>query len=145
MPKSNRAHQLMEKAILALPRRRLRDTTKKKLAASVYALERISETRKKLDKYGVANVLCVYDAAQFCLMFDADLTVLTRDLSCSSDWWESRLYGRLLAMTMIECTRHSDYPWQTIPQSSASRHPRRFSEPTHIDNKQKLVGIPQAQ
>ena len=102
-PSKRVVHQLLENAILALPRRRFRKATKKKLAAAAYALGEVVKTRKKLQKYRVSEVLCVYDAAQFCIMFDADLSVLTRDMCCTSDWWQSRLYGRLLAMTMLEC------------------------------------------
>ena len=40
----------------------------------------VNNTRKKLEKYGMSDVLCLYDAAQFCIMFDADLTVLARDM-----------------------------------------------------------------
>ena len=93
----------MESAILTLPRRRFRYATKKKLAAAAYALKEVANTRKKLEKYSVSDVLCLYDAAQFCIMFDADMTILVRDMCCTSDWWQSRLYGRLLAMTMVEC------------------------------------------
>jgi hypothetical protein len=103
MSRPNKVHELLEKAILALPRRRFRKATKKKLAAAAYALEEVVKTRKKLEKYGISDVLCLYDAAQFCIMFDADLSVLARDMCCTSDWWQSRLYGRLLAMTMLEC------------------------------------------
>src|SRR5438874_7120926 len=103
MQRTNRIHELMEKAILALPRHRCRRATKKKLAAAAYAMTEVNNTRKKLEKYRVSDVLCLYDAAQFCIMFDADLTVLARDMCCTSDWWQSRLYGRLLAMTIVEC------------------------------------------
>src|SRR5438552_13658312 len=103
MQRPSRTHELMEKAILALPRRRFRQAAKKKLAAAAYAMTEVNNTRKKLEKYRISDVLCLYDAAQFCIMFDADLSVLARDMCCTSDWWQSRLYGRLLAMTMLEC------------------------------------------
>jgi len=37
------------------------------------------------------------------MKYEADLTILICDTVCRSDRWESHLYGRLLAMTMIEC------------------------------------------
>jgi len=92
MQRTNRIHELMEKAILALPRHRCRRATKKKLAAAAYAMTEVNNTRKKLEKYGMSDVLCLYDAAQFCIMFDADLTVLARDMCCTSDWSESTLW-----------------------------------------------------
>ena len=49
------------------------------------------------------DVLELYDVSQFCIMYAADLTILIRDMACSRDWWEERLYARLLAMTMLEC------------------------------------------
>jgi hypothetical protein len=101
--KPNAIQQLFEKAFLALPRRRLRRAAKEKLAAAASAMVAVNDTRKKLQKYRMADVLCLYDAGLFCIMFDADLTVLARDMSCTSDWWQSRLYGRLLAMTLVEC------------------------------------------
>jgi hypothetical protein len=103
MARPGTVHELVERAILALPRRRFRKATKKKLAAAAYALEELAKTRKKLEKYRISEVACLYEAAQFCIMFDADLSVLARDMCCTSDWWQSRLYGRLLAMTMLEC------------------------------------------
>ena len=67
------------------------------------ALQQIRETRNKLAKYNMPDVLQLYDASQFCIAYAADLTVLTRDMACAGDWWEERLYARLLAMTMLEC------------------------------------------
>src|SRR5438046_7034134 len=107
MPNQSVVHQLLERAILALPRRRFRKATKRKLAAAAYALREVVKTRKKLEKYRISDVLCLYDAAQFCIMFDADLSVLARDMCCTSDWWQSRLYGRLLAMTMLRSEEHT--------------------------------------
>ena len=37
------------------------------------------------------------------MMYEADLTILVCDTVCRSERWESHLYGRLLAMTMLEC------------------------------------------
>jgi len=81
----------------------MRKKAGKKIRAGVDALGKCIETRKKLAQYSVPEVLCLYDAAQFCLMYDVDLTVLSRDMTCARNWWETRLYGRLLAMTMLEC------------------------------------------
>lgn len=94
---------LIESAILAAPRRRLRKASRKKLDAAVRALEQVRATRTKLAKYDMPDVLELYDVSQFCIMYAADLTVLTRDMACRRDWWENHLYARLLAMTMLEC------------------------------------------
>jgi hypothetical protein len=98
-----RLRHFIESAILAAPRHRLRKASRKKLNAAVRALEQVRETRAKLTKYNMPDVLELYDVSQFCIMYAADLTVLTRDMACHQDWWESRLYARLLAMTMLEC------------------------------------------
>jgi hypothetical protein len=95
--------RVIERFILALPRRRMRRASAQKLRATLGALKECAATRTKLAKYDMPHVLRLYDASQFCLMYTADLTVLTRDMTCRANWWESKLYGRLLAMTMLEC------------------------------------------
>jgi hypothetical protein len=103
MKKPSLALSAIERMILAVPRRGMRKNAAKKLRAAVGAIDQCIKTRGKLAKYKMPDVLRLYDASIFCLMYDADLTVLSRDMTCRSDWWESRLYGRLLAMTMLEC------------------------------------------
>lgn len=93
----------IQSAILAAPRRRLRKASRKKLNAAVRALEQVREARISLTKHDMPDVLQLYDVSQFCIMYAADLTVLTRDMACRRDWWETRLYARLLAMIMLEC------------------------------------------
>jgi hypothetical protein len=103
MKKPNLALRAVERVIHAVPRRGMRKNAGKKLRAAVRAIDQCIKTRAKLANYKMPDVLRLYDASIFCLMYDADLTVLSRDMTCRSDWWESRLYGRLLAMTMLEC------------------------------------------
>ena len=93
----------VETVILALPRHKLRSKSNKKLKALNSAILTCLDTKAKLAKHSVPEIVCLFDASLFCLLFDADLTVLCRDMSCRSNWWESRLYARLLAMTMLEC------------------------------------------
>jgi hypothetical protein len=95
--------RVTERVILALPRRGMRKNAGRKIRAAVEALDECIQTREKLAHYNVPDVVRLYDAAQFCVMYEADLTVLSRDMTCTTDWWETRLYGRLLAMTMLEC------------------------------------------
>jgi len=59
-PRPSTVHELLERAILALPRRRFRKATKKKPAAAAYALEEVARTRKKLEKYRISEVLSLY-------------------------------------------------------------------------------------
>lgn len=103
MSRPTSLRHFIESVILAAPRRRLRKASRKKLNAAVRALEQVRETRITLAKYDMPDVLHLYDVSQFCIMYAADLTVLTRDMACRRDWWENRLYARLLAMTMLEC------------------------------------------
>ena len=93
----------IERVILARPRWGMRRNSSRKLQAALGAIEQCANTRAKLAQYNMPDVLRLFDASLFCLMYDADLTVLSRDMTCRTDWWESRLYGRLLAMTMLEC------------------------------------------
>ena len=126
----------IESVILAIPKSRLRKASRTKLKAAVRALKQVRETRAKLTKYNMPDVLVLYDVSQFCIMYAADLTVLTRDMICREDSWESRLYARLLAMTMLECAE--DLPavlGKKFRQSLAAvvpddRHRRRLSEIT---------------
>jgi len=103
MDRPSRLFHFIESAILAAPRHKLRMASRKKLGAAVTALHQVRETRIKLAKYNMPDVLQLYDASQFCIAYAADLTVLTRDMACARDWWEERLYARLLALTMLEC------------------------------------------
>jgi hypothetical protein len=98
----------LESAVLAIPRRNFRNESKRKLQAIRKALRTCLNTRSKieaLEMHGVKlpELLKLYDASQFCMMYEADLTILICDMVCRTDRWESHLYGRLLAMTMVEC------------------------------------------
>ena len=103
MKKPGLVMSAVERMILAYPRRRMRRQSGRNLRATMQALDECIKTRSKLARYDVPDVLRMFDASQFCLMFQADLAVLIRDTTCRPNWWESRLYGRLLAMTMFEC------------------------------------------
>jgi hypothetical protein len=126
----------IERVILARPRREMRRKAGKKIRAGLGALEKCIETRKKLAHYNVPEALRLYDSAQFCLMYDADLTVLSRDMTCTTNWWETRLYGRLLAMTMLECVEDipavlgKNFRESVAALVSDAAHLRRLSEIT---------------
>jgi nitrate reductase NapAB chaperone NapD len=99
-----RSRSLIESALLAIPIGRLGRASRLKLEATLVALEQMRNGRSKAAKHNVTQVLPLYDALEFCLIYIADLTVLTRDMACRRGWWETRLYARLLAITMLECT-----------------------------------------
>jgi len=98
----------IEGAILALPKREFRKKSKRKVHVVTNALRTCSDNCRKIERlemHGVRlpEILKLYEASQFCLMYEADLTILICDAVCRSERWESHPYGRLLAMTMLEC------------------------------------------
>ena len=102
MNKQRPISRSIERAILALPRLRMRRASRRKLSAALTALDQVSTAATKVAKHGTAEALHLYEVSKFFIVYVADLTVLTRDMACHPDWWASRLYARLLAMTMLE-------------------------------------------
>jgi hypothetical protein len=95
--------KLIEKIILTGPRRKLRLTIGKKEEVILGALESISATRQKAEKIQFEHVVRLYNASQFCLICELDLSILVFDLSMADTQWRKKLYARLLAMTLVEC------------------------------------------
>ena len=103
MEKPGLLKRLLDRVIPDAPTRLMRKVSAEKLKVVLKGIRELSAVRIKLLEGNMADVLRLFDASQFCLMYEADLTILTRDMCCHSDEWEQRLYGRLLAMTMLEC------------------------------------------
>lgn len=105
-----------------------------KLRATMRALEQIRQTRTTLVEHDLRDLLILYDASQFCVMYAADLTILTRDMMCKSEWWESRLYARLLAMTMLECA-------EDLPTVLGHKFRKSLEAVARDEHRQRLSGI----
>jgi hypothetical protein len=95
--------KLIEKIILTGPKRKLRLTIERKEEVILGALESISATRQKAEKIQFEHVVRLYNASQFCLICELDLSILVFDLSMADTQWRKKLYARLLAMTLVEC------------------------------------------
>ena len=95
--------KLIEKIILTGPKRKLRLVIERKEEVILGALENISATRQKAEKNQFEHVVRLYNASQFCLICELDLSILVFDLSMADTQWRKKLYARLLAMTLVEC------------------------------------------
>jgi hypothetical protein len=95
--------KLIEKIILTGPKRKLRLVIERKEEVILGALESISATRQKAEKIQLEHVVRLYNASQFCLICELDLSILIFDLSMADTQWRKKLYARLLAMTLVEC------------------------------------------
>jgi len=78
-------------------------TIERKEEVILGALESISATRQKAEKIQFEHVVRLYNASQFCLICELDLSILVFDLSMADTQWRKKLYARLLAMTLVEC------------------------------------------
>jgi len=93
----------LEKVILALPRRRLRKKMNRKLAALESVLVTCTEERKRFSRLNLPEMIQLLNASQFCFIAEGDFTVLVGELMQSDHEWTKRVFGRFLALTLIEC------------------------------------------
>ncbi|MGA2242194.1 MAG: hypothetical protein ABSH11_09160 [Verrucomicrobiota bacterium] len=94
--------KLIEKMVLAGPKRKFRLNMDKKEEAILGALESISSVREKAEKLQFTHVVQLYNASQYCLICDLDLSILIFNLTMADTQWRKKLYARLLAMTLVE-------------------------------------------
>jgi len=92
----------IERAILALPKRRLRKQTRLKLTAIEQALQTSAIERARAEKLGLADLSRIYGACEFCFIYEADITVLLCEMMCAEITWARLLFSRQLALTLIE-------------------------------------------
>ena len=94
--------KLIEKVVLAGSKRKLRSSIDKKEETILDALESISSTREKAEKIRFTHAAQLYNASQFCLICELDLSILIVSLTLADTQWRKKLYARLLAMTLVE-------------------------------------------
>jgi transcriptional regulator with XRE-family HTH domain len=61
-------------------------------------------TREKLESGGADQRIAILNALQFAILFNFDLRQLLRDIAVSRRSWAAKLYARVLALTLYECT-----------------------------------------
>ncbi|MBI5384319.1 MAG: hypothetical protein HZA90_06485 [Verrucomicrobia bacterium] len=137
MKQPNILANAIERTILAVPRQSLRWNSRKKLRALLGAMETCIATRAKVSKLNLPDIERLFDASLFCLIYEADLTVLSRDMTCRSAWWDSRLYARLLAMTMLECVE--DIP-AVLGKSFRQALTNVVTDRVHLQQISKMTG-----
>ena len=95
-----------ERAILALPKRQLRKQTRLKLTALEQALQTCATERDRAEKLNLADLSRLYGACEFCFIYEADITVPLCEMMCAELTWAQLLFGRQLALTLIEGAEH---------------------------------------
>ena len=89
--------------ILAKPKRQFRLVVERKEKAILGALESVSFAKQRAKKIQFDHVAGLYNASQFCMICELDLSILHFDLYMANTPWRKKLYARLLAMTLVEC------------------------------------------
>jgi hypothetical protein len=69
------------------------------LESTLKACER---ERARFEKYNLHEIAGLISASQFCLICEADITVLLCEMMCAKDAWSRVLFARFLALILIE-------------------------------------------
>lgn len=72
--------------------------------ALIGLLDSLRRERTRCERSGATAVCVLLNASQFATLFNYDLRQLLYDIKRAGDSWGGRLYSRLLALTLYECT-----------------------------------------
>jgi hypothetical protein len=92
----------LERVVLSLPRRNLRKQTARKLRVLESTLQTCATERTRSEKRNLHEVAHLYGASQFCLICEADITVLLCEMMCADEEWARFLFARHLALALVE-------------------------------------------
>jgi hypothetical protein len=88
--------------VKAKAHRDVRKRHERNLAQLEKTLKTLRETRAKAEKASMPKAVMIFNAAQFALIVQYDISALAHDALLSPDGWRRKLYCRFLALTLTE-------------------------------------------